>query len=493
LNAGGGIITARPRVDAIAAVAVATLAGGCAASAPATLKLDLCALPGLAEQVSCGLHEVWENRTARNGRRIPLRVVMLPAHSPTPAPDPIVVLEGGPGASNVSAARFLAGSPLRAQRSILLVDLRGTGASAPLDCDFQSGYSSTGYLEDFLPISGVRACRDSLSARADLTQYAMPQVLDDLAEVLDALGLEQVNLHGFSGGTRQALAFLRRHPGRVRTALLEGPVPLDARIPLTFARDAQDALDGVLSECLADSACGRAFPAIKQEFLSVLRRVDSAPVPVRVARTNDSVQISLSRPAFAQVIRYMLYSPAAAAALPLSVHLAARGDFTRLGQMAVSVAVGGGVSMGFYLSSTCSEDLPWFSDAEGTTAAAGTFLGDYRLHQQRAACDTWPKAELPAGYLEPVRSEVPVLILAGARDPVTPPRWGHEIAKHLSNARVIVVPGGGHVFGDLGSPDCLPGIREEFLDRASVAELQVECVSRLRRPPFQLADRPVQP
>jgi len=436
----------------------------------------------------CGVHEVWEDRSAESGRRIPLRVVLLPAGSPTPAPDPIVVLQGGPGASNVASARGFANSPQRADRNILLVDLRGTGGSAPLDCGFQSGYSSTGYLEDFLPIDKLRACRDSLSAHADLTQYVTPHVVDDLAEVLDALAIQQVNLHGFSGGTRQALAFIRRHPDRVRAAILEGPVPLDARIPFTFARDAQEALDGVLSDCLADSACGRAFPAIRREFLSVLGRLDSAPVPVSVALPDGTVRISLSRPAFAQVVRYMLYRPASAAALPLAIHSAARGDYTRLGRAAVSVGVGGGISIGFYVSNTCSEDLPWFTDAEAIAAAAGTFLGTYRLRQQRAACGEWPRAELPAGYLEQVRSSVPVLILVGERDPVTPPRWGHEVAEQLSNAQVVVVPGGGHAFGDLEPRGCLPAIREQFLARASVAGLPVECVSRVRRPPFQLPD-----
>jgi pimeloyl-ACP methyl ester carboxylesterase len=476
------------RVDASFLVAGAALAVSCAGSSPPALTLLPCDPPGVGERAYCGVHEVWEDRSARSGRRIPLRVMLLPAHNPGSAPDPIVVLQGGPGASNVAAAGLLAGSPLRADRNILMVDVRGTGGSAALDCGFQAGYGSTGYLEDFLPIAGVRACRDSLTAQADLTQYVTPHVVDDLAEVLDALDLEQVNLHGFSGGTRQALAFIRRHPERVRTALLEGPVPLDARIPLTFARDAEDALDGVLAECLRDAACGRAFPAIRQEFLSVLQRVDSAPVPITVGRQNETVRISLSRPAFAQIIRYMLYRPATAAALPLAVHRAARGDFARLGGAAVSVGVGGGISIGFYLSNTCSEDLPWFTDAEASSAAAGTFLGTYRLQQQRDACSVWPRAELPTGYLGPVRSPVPVLILVGERDPVTPPRWGHEVAKHLANTQVIVVPGGGHAFAGLEPGECLPAIRKQFLAEASIAGLPLECVAHLRRPPFLLPD-----
>lgn len=457
----------------------------------ATPPVDLhpCALPGVDEQAYCGEHEVWENRSARSGRRIPLRIALLPARAADPAPDPVVVLEGGPGASNVAAARSAALSPLRARRHILLIDLRGTGGSAALNCAFQRGHSTLGYLEDFLPPAGVRACREALSARADLMRYLTPDAVDDLAEVVAALGFTRVNLHGFSGGTRQALAFIRRHPHRVRSALLEGPVPLDARLPLTFARDAQDALDGVLSDCLADSACGRAFPSIRDEFRGVLRRVDSAPVPLSVPAPGERepTRVALTRSGFAQLVRYMLYRPRTAAELPLAVHRAAHGDFSRIGQVAASSGVGGTVSFGFYLSNTCSEDLPWFSEADGAAAAQGTFLGDYRLRQQRTACHEWPRGRLPEGYFRPVRSDVPVLILVGDRDPVTPPRWGHEVAASLTRARVVVVPGGGHALSDLAPADCLPKLRLAFVDRASVEDLPLQCASRLSRTPFLVA------
>lgn len=470
-------------------LAVLLCASGCAAQASPAVDLRPCDLPGLAERVYCGVHEVWEDRPANSGRRIPLRIVLLPARAAAPAPDPIVVLQGGPGASNVASAAAVARSPLRDRRHMLLVDLRGTGGSAPLDCPFQAGYDATGYLEDFLPLEGVRVCRDSLAARAKLTRYTTPQVVDDLAEVIEALGFRQVNLQGFSGGTRQVLALLRRHPELVRSALLEGPVPLDARLPMTFARDAQDALDSLLTDCLADSACGRAFPGAREEFGAVVRRLDSAPVSIDVVtREGKPARIRLTRAALGQVIRYMLYRPATAAAIPLTVHRAAMGDFERVGRAAVSVGVGGGLSLGFYLSNTCSEDLPWFMDTEGVAAARGTFLGDYRLRQQRGACRLWPRAELPADHLRPVRSPAPVLILVGARDPVTPARWGHEIARTLPNARVVVVPGGGHAFAGLEPAGCLTGLRGRFLDERSVAGLAVECVRSLRRPPFPVSE-----
>lgn len=468
---------------------LAALHLGCGASARPSLELRPCRLADVEGPAFCGRHEVWENRATRSGRRIPLRVVLLPARDAVAAPDPIVVLEGGPGASNVASARRFAASPLRIRRHFLLIDTRGTGGSAPLDCEFQSGHANLGYLEDFLPLDKVRACRDSLQHAADLAQYITPNVVDDLDEVRAALGLRQVNLLGSSGGTRQALVWIRRHPGRVRTALLEGPVPLDARIPLTFARDAQAALDGVLDECLADAACGRGFPNLRRELALVIVGLDRGPAPVRVTHpeTGAALTLSLTRSAFAQVIRYMLYTPTGAAAVPLVVHRAAAGDFGPAAERALRVGVGRGISYGFYLSNTCAEDLPFFTQAEGEAESAGTLLGDYRVRQQKEACELWPATDLPAVYLDPVRSEVPVLILVGQRDPVTPPRWAEEVAGHLSHARVVVVPGGGHSFAGLENGACLDELRRAFVEAGGIGVPDPGCLSAVRRGPFLAA------
>ena len=79
---------------------------------------------------------------------------------------------------------------------------------------------------------------------------------------------------------------------------------------------------------------------------------------------------------------------------------------------------------------------------------ANTFLGDYRLRQQREACALWPRGEVKRDYAEPVRSDVPVLILTGEWDPVTPPSNGDAIAKGLKNSLHIVVPHGAHGSAD---------------------------------------------
>src|SRR5262245_44879915 len=70
-----------------------------AAATAAPLTLTPCDVPGLQGKARCGTYEVWENRETRSGRRIPLRVLVLPATGADRVPDPFTFFHGGPGAA----------------------------------------------------------------------------------------------------------------------------------------------------------------------------------------------------------------------------------------------------------------------------------------------------------------------------------------------------------------------------------------------------------
>jgi pimeloyl-ACP methyl ester carboxylesterase len=112
-----------------------------------------------------------------------------------------------------------------------------------------------------------------------------------------------------------------------------------------------------------------------------------------------------------------------------------------------------------------------------------TFLGSDRVRQQMAVCAFWPKSKLPAGFSEPVRADVPTLVLSGTIDPVTSPRWGEEAARHLPRALHVVAPGA-HGLDD----PCTASIREAFLESPDVAALDTSCVQTIELPPFELGD-----
>jgi pimeloyl-ACP methyl ester carboxylesterase len=483
-----------PLRQRLPAAALALAAGAAAGPASATeLRLEACEIPGLTVAARCGVYEVFENREARSGRTIPLRVVVLPATGEDRRPDPIVPFAGGPGGSTVDFAAGIA-THLAAElekRDFLLVDYRGTGESKPLFCPHQQeGQGVEEALANFMPIELLDDCREALAVDSDLTQYTTSNIVDDVDEIRRALGYESVNLLGASYGSRAVLVYLRRHPEVVRTAVIEGVVPTDARIPLSFAVDAQAALDGWFRECAADDDCRKAFPDPAGDLATALARLtEEAPtIDVIDPETRRTIALTLSRNAFVQALRYMLYTSLDALRVPAFLRAAAQGNWEPMAQVAYSV---GGLLMasipdGLYLSVTCTEDVA----AIGPNAAAlqaGTFLGDFRLSQQRAACAQWVRGALPDGFRDPVVSEAPTLIVSGERDPVTPARWGYQVQEFLPQSVHLVVPNGGHGWFGLEGTECVDALQSRLWETGGIGGLDAEtCRASITRPPFLL-------
>jgi len=461
-----------------------------ASPAPPRLTLGACTDPALPKDARCGIYEVFENRAAKKGRKIPLRVVVLPALGPDRQPDAVVAFSGGPGEPGVeeglSYSQELA--PLRRHRDFLMVDLRGTGGSAPLDCP--ELHDVQGFLDHYVPADKVRACAERLRKTADLTQYTTDNAVDDVDEVRAALGYPKLNIMGGSYGTRTVLVYLRRHPNRVRTAILDGVVPTHDRAPLFFARSTQKALDGLIAECAGDAGCARAFPHLKEEIAAVLAQAEREPVRVRLTdpKTVKPYEIRLARSGVAQTLRYMLYDPAAAAELPLRVHLAAQGDWKPLAERASSfVQVMTAFDNAYFFGVTCSEDVPFIRDPEIPAAVAGTFLGDFRIRAQRAACGAWPAVKVPESFLAPVVSDVPSLVIAGERDPATPPGDGEEAARTLRHSRYVLIPDAGHGTNGFKGQECIDALYMKIVEDGSVDRLDTSCVAKMERPAFVLS------
>lgn len=442
-----------------------------------------CKVPGIEEEVRCATYAVWENREAKKGRKIGINVVILPAKGPEKLPDPIFFFGGGPGEGIAGAAEGLAGDPARQKRDIVLVDQRGTGRSNTLDCEFWGHPLDLRQAAvDSFPMDAVRACKARLEKVADLRYYTTPLAIDDVDEIRAWLGYGKINLSGGSYGTRAAEVYHQRHPESVRTVTLIAVAPLDEYLPLHHAYAGQRALDILLAECAADAACHAAFPNVKEEIRKVMERVDQG-VTVKVTNpvTHETQEVRPSHGLVAEGIRFLMYGQGGGA-LPLQIHQAFEGNLTPLVQMSIERRLGidETLAMGLLFSVTCAEDLPFIDDATAARETKGTILGDYRIRQQKEVCKVWPRGEIPTNLHTPVHSDVPVLLIAGERDPVTPPEFAERAKKYLSNSLLVLVPRGTHG----GAGECTDAMIRQFLDTASVKGIDTSCLQKLPPPRF---------
>jgi pimeloyl-ACP methyl ester carboxylesterase len=239
-----------------------------------SIRFERCTIEGVPGEVRCGSYEVLEDRAARNGRSIRLKIVLLAAESKR-EPDPLFILAGGPGQAATGNAKFFAETfaQVRRTRDIVLVDQRGTGGSSGLECDLY-GTSTQGHLGDLFPLESVRQCADQWHTRADLRFYTTEIAMADLDEVRGAMGYERINLFGTSYGARAAQVYMRQFPHRVRSVIMKGVTPITVPLTLPMARDAQHAWDLLCEDCAADPACNVAFPKLKSEFETVFARLE---------------------------------------------------------------------------------------------------------------------------------------------------------------------------------------------------------------------------
>ena len=312
--------------------------------------------------------------------------------------------------------------------------------------------------------------------------------MDDLDDVRAWLGYDRINLFGLSYGTRAALVYMRQHPHRVRSAILMGVAPTGLKMPLHHARSAKRAMDLLLDECARDTACNAAFPDLRRQWEELVRRLQAEPARVTYSPPDGSgeVTVEIRGDIFAEKLRNRMYSPEGARQVPRAIHHAAQGDFGPFLQMIIPKdrSMPEFIADGMYLSVTCAEDTPFIVQEEAARMNADNPFGNYRVLQQTRACGMWPQGKIPDKYHDPVTSNAPVLIFSGNMDPVTPPEWGEEAARHLPNSRHVIIPSGAHMPDGLTNLECLEKLMLEFLATADAKSLDVSCVAQIQPPAF---------
>jgi pimeloyl-ACP methyl ester carboxylesterase len=433
----------------------------------------------------CANFRVPEDRSNPKGRWLSLKVIILPSTTPHPA-EPVFLLVGGPGQAATDAAGDPSLAWMHQGHDLVMMDFRGSGEGSRLDCPFPDGD-----IQAFVtPLFGEApafwaACARQLAATADVRLYTTPAALQDLDDLRQRLGASQIDIVGASYGTRAAIAYAHAYPGRVRAALLTGVLPMANRTPLNHALAAQRAFDLTVADCKRDAACNAAFPDPAGDLRSVLETLRATPAKVTLhdPKSGAATTLTLDAPAFAEGVRVRLYEMGSARRLPLLLHNARAGDYAPFAQAALDSGRGGRsfIPWGMLLSFTCSEDVSRIDPGEIGAATTGTFIGDRRVRGQMAACSVWPTARLAPSYFKPYSSQVPVLLVSGLHDPVTPPEWGEEALKTFPRG-VHLITNGAHA--DI--TPCVEKLAAALFRSGTLDKRDAHCPQEADPPPFAL-------
>jgi pimeloyl-ACP methyl ester carboxylesterase len=450
--------------------------GGSATSTGA-LRLGSCHLHGVVEAAQCGAIDVPAKLNDAASRRLTIRFARIPAKAREARPDPLFILAGGPGQSAQDSAvlvpRFF--KDVRRFRDVVLVDVRGTGASHPLRCapDPRMGAAFG---------AALHSCRKELPE--DLSPFTTENQMRDVDAVRAHLGYERINLWGGSFGTRAALVYARMFEDRVRSVVLDGAVPLEHIFPVATAHDGQAAMTALLEACGSDKGCSTNYPDLSRALEGLVARLSRTRERAVIADpvTGHPTEWVITKDIFVSSLKLMLYTPQHSRLIPLVIHRAALGDFRPL--LAATEAglawTRDAMALGTTMQLGCAEDF--FRAREAGALAlvspAGSFLGDTDIATFGRSCASFTPV---ASDTRPRILKPPALVLSGSLDPVTPPLWGEKMRANFKSSAHVVVKGGFHGVSFTG---CVPDLIARFIDNPSPSALDASCVGRVPRPHF---------
>jgi pimeloyl-ACP methyl ester carboxylesterase len=438
----------------------------------------------------CGILERHEDPSDPTSPLLALSVAVVPALSLEPEPDPFVPIAGGPGQSTIEfySALSHAFEDIRRNRDIVLLDQRGTGASAKMECDIGDEVLE-GQISTEETIALTRDCIDALPYNPEF--FTTSVAVADLEALRIALAYSQLNVYGISYGTRVAQHFARQHPDSVRSIILDGVVPPQIALGPGIAIEAQKALHNIFDRCAESAACNERFPDISGEFASLEARLTEASVTVELANpvtgAPDTVQFGEAE--LAAAIRLLSYNPRTVALMPLLIHEAVAENYAPLAAQFLLIMenLSDSIAIGMHNAVVCTEDTPFY---DGTSVNRGelelTYIGPMMVEALEAICSVWPSGVIDPEFKTAVKTDKPVLLLSGDADPITPPYFADLAAVDFENKKHLTGLQQGH--GQAGT-GCMPEVMGRFIETLSVADEDLDpdkCLLRRHAMPFFL-------
>jgi pimeloyl-ACP methyl ester carboxylesterase len=304
-----------------------------------------------------------------------------------------------------------------------------------LDCG-EVALNDAGPLND-AAAQQLIACSQRLQASGvDLSRYNAEEVVKDIQDLRQTLGLKQVDLLGVSYGTRIALAVVKHDPRGVRAVVLDSPWTPEAKWAEGGPEMVSDAVKEIFKRCAADAACAAKYPHPTADLDAFAGRLLGGPQTIKGhVYTADDLGGYLMDAA---------YSGPDARALPATVAKFAAGDMTALDEQ---IADRSGYSEAQHLTHLCKEEFPFESEArmrQGAQRDPVSRLLEASMGRYFTVCKAYPVGAPDPVEAQPVSSNLPTLFLAAEIDPGCPPAVAKAAVGRFSKGQLTIIPNTTH-------------------------------------------------
>ena len=290
----------------------------------------------------------------------------------------------------------------------------------------------------------------------------------------------RITFYGASYGTELGQYLMRQHPANLHAVVLDAVVPtqfnLVTQVSSVKQRIAQKYFQGLRKRRRLQGS----LPRSGQTVSTLLDRLDRQPVklPIRDPKNPEkTLTVKLTGEMLADALYQALYIRDVRSLIPYIIDRADHGDFTFISGLLLPLQLDNDEhAIGMYRSVLCAER----GDSDPNAIRMSGFnprLVRAELKDAQAQiemCKDWNIELLPRDVLEPVKSDVPTLLLSGDFDPITPPAFAAQVAAGLSRATLVTFPRGAH--GQAFESPCANEIIENFLNNP-MAALNLNCAA----------------
>lgn len=450
------------------------------------------------QQYQFGYLVVPENRTDPQSKMIQLPVYIFKSRNPNPQADPILYTVGGPGYTTMTSAPYMNYYSYLDDRDFILFEQRGNRYAKPhLDCpEWSKAISITNSpnfdetKKDSMLTAAVSECKDRLIAKGiDLNAYHTKEIAADIADLRKVLGLKTYNLLTISYSTKIAQVLMRDYPEGLRSVVMDGALPLASKYDEESNFNLLQAVNKLLTDCANDPDCNDRFPELKERFFNFLESKNTTPLEIQVINPNTK------KPEFFKLRGRDLITVFTAAStgdvpgIPLQMERILNGDYTAIQTSLAGLfkEPGSGAGVGMRLSVWCAEEHP-FSDQKNIQKEKDKYpiiKGLSPAVYNAKICETWGVQAAPKRENQAVKSNIPVLLLNGQYDELTPPHWANAMQKNLPNSFQMTFPGWRHSVTTNWSNPCAMEVARAFFNDPAVKP-ELDCWQALQQVQFDL-------
>jgi len=442
--------------------------------APPKLKADVSLPFGKIDssfKTRCGYLVVPENRNKQASKLIKLPFIVVESKNPNKKKDPVLFTGGGPGTSSLDWALNVTKSAMIKERDCIVMEQRGTRWARPyirnfeLDSAIRESYRKN-LSKDSMVYAAVKRYKKRLEARGvDLSGYNTDETVSDLHDLIKVLKVDSVNLSGISYSGGLMMAVLQKDPSRIRSLVLDSPLPMFIPIDEDEPANFNEALTVLFRHVEQDSLDKARYGNLKRRFEDYFTSITGKTFvqPYLEQGTTDSLHIQYTKNELLSVIESAIFDDFRRKDIAFMItEMIAGRHRPYVKQKLDGIFNRNPAPDGMRISVYCADEAAYHNEAViRQLYQVYPYMAGYRINDvYGAVCDCWKVPPVNPVTKQAFYSDKPVLLGDGEMDPGCRPLYIDLIHHYMPNGQRFLFINRAHgVYGKDWS-----GLVQQFLD-----------------------------